>query len=200
MALRVEAAARRQAAISRARRRQANRSIARPMVLRRRRSRRIIYQATTRPPSRLNRSLFGREGSASTNGSRSDVPEMTEDSSPSSDDHRVVQAYLFDRRQGESVDDWAESLRRLDKDQVLRLDLQDASHEQAAEVLDALDLGDAGELRLGDPEKNPAIVGTRRTKRCPDEQRSPPSERPDVWRRATLGSGAGTSTPREDET
>jgi hypothetical protein len=143
------------------------------MVVRRRRSRRIIYQATTRPPSGLNRSLFGREGSASTNGSRSDVREMTEDSSPSSDDHRVVQAYLFDRRQGESVDDWAESLRRLDKDQVLRLDLQDASHEQAAEVLDALDLGDAGELRLGDAEKNPAIVGTRRTKRCPYEQRSP---------------------------
>jgi hypothetical protein len=54
---------------------------------------------------------------------------MTEDSSPSSDDHRVVQAYLFDRRQGESVDDWAESLRRLDRDQVLRLDLQDASRQ-----------------------------------------------------------------------
>ena len=82
---------------------------------------------------------------------------MTEDSSPSPDDHRVVQAYLFDRQQGESVDDWAESLRSLDEDQVLWLDLQDASPEQAAEVLDALDLGDAGELRLGDPEKDPAV-------------------------------------------
>jgi magnesium transporter len=82
---------------------------------------------------------------------------MTEDSSPSSGDHRVVQAYLFDQRQGESVDDWAESLRHLDKDQVLWLDLQGASHEQVAEVLDALDLGDAGELRLGDPERNPAV-------------------------------------------
>ncbi len=69
----------------------------------------------------------------------------------------MVQAYLFDRRQGESVDDWAESLRRLDKDQVLWLDLQDASHEQAADVLDALDLADAGELRLADPEMNPAV-------------------------------------------
>jgi magnesium transporter len=82
---------------------------------------------------------------------------MTEDSSPSPGDHRQVQAYLFDRRQGERVDDWADSLRRLNKEQVLWLDLQDASQEQAADVLDALDLGDAGELRLGDPEKNPAV-------------------------------------------
>ena len=40
---------------------------------------------------------------------------MTEDSSPSPGDHRVVKAYIFDRRQGESVDDWAESLRGLDE-------------------------------------------------------------------------------------
>ena len=40
---------------------------------------------------------------------------------------------------------------------MLWLDLLDASQEQAAEVLDALDLGDAGGLRLGDPERKPGI-------------------------------------------
>ena len=71
---------------------------------------------------------------------------MTEDSSPSPDEHRVVQAYLFDKRQGEIVEDWAGSLRHLSKSQVLWLDLQDPYHEQAAEVFDALDLGDVGEV------------------------------------------------------
>ena len=79
-----------------------------------------------------------------------------EDSSPGRGDHRVVNAYLFDRRQGESVDDWAESL-GLSKGQVLWLDLLDASQEQAAKVLGALDLGDAGGLRLGDPEREPGV-------------------------------------------
>lgn len=66
-------------------------------------------------------------------------------------------AYLFDRRRGESVDDWAESLHRVNKNQVLWLDLMEASQEEATKVLDALDLGDAGQLRLGDPEKKPGI-------------------------------------------
>ena len=69
----------------------------------------------------------------------------------------MVKAYLFDRRQGESVDDWAESIHRLNKNQVLWLDLMDPSDDEAAEVLDALDLGDAGGLRFGDPEGKPGI-------------------------------------------
>ena len=68
-----------------------------------------------------------------------------------------MQAYLFDKRQGEIVEDWAGSLRHLSKSQVLWLDLQDPYHEQAAEVFDALDLGDVGELRLDDPEMTPAV-------------------------------------------
>jgi len=69
----------------------------------------------------------------------------------------MVTAYLFDRRQGRSVDDWAESLHGLSEDQVLWLDLMDASEDEAAEVLAALELGDAGGLRLGDPEGKPGI-------------------------------------------
>ena len=69
----------------------------------------------------------------------------------------MVTAYLFDRRQGKSVEDWAESLHGLDKNQVLWIDLMDASEDEAAEVLDTLDLGDAEGLRLGDPEGKPGI-------------------------------------------
>ena len=58
----------------------------------------------------------------------------------------MVKAYLFDKRQSEIVEDWAGSLQHLSNSQVLWLDLQDPSQEQAAEVLDALDLGDVGEL------------------------------------------------------
>jgi Mg2+ and Co2+ transporter CorA len=85
------------------------------------------------------------------------VPEMIENSSPSPGEHRVVKAYLFDKRRGEIVEDWAGSLQHLSKSQVLWLDLQDPSQEQAAEVLDALDLADVGELQLDDPEKTPAV-------------------------------------------
>jgi magnesium transporter len=69
----------------------------------------------------------------------------------------MVTAYLFDRRQGTSVDDWAGSLHNLDKNQVLWLDVVDASEDDAAEVLGALGLGDAGGLRLGDPDGKPGI-------------------------------------------
>ena len=69
----------------------------------------------------------------------------------------MVTAYLFDRRQGKSVDDWAESIHRLNKNQILWLDLMDASDDETAEILDALGLGDPGDLKLGDPERKPGI-------------------------------------------
>jgi magnesium transporter len=69
----------------------------------------------------------------------------------------AVTAYLFDRRQGKSVGDWDEALRGLNKNQVLWIDLTDPSEDEAAAVLEALDLGDGGELRLGDPDGRPAI-------------------------------------------
>src|SRR5882724_7822487 len=69
----------------------------------------------------------------------------------------MVTAYLFDRQEGKGVDDWTDSLRHLNKDQVLWLDLMGASEGEAAEVLDRLDLGDAGGLRLADPEGKPGI-------------------------------------------
>jgi magnesium transporter len=69
----------------------------------------------------------------------------------------VVTAYLFDRQQGKSVEDWANCLDGLGKNQILWIDLIDASEDEAAEVLDALDLGDAAGLKLDDPERRPAI-------------------------------------------
>jgi magnesium transporter len=69
----------------------------------------------------------------------------------------MMTAHLFDRREGRGVDDWAESLRHLDKNQVLWLDLTDASEQETAEVVEALDLGEAGGLRLGDPDAKPGI-------------------------------------------
>jgi Mg2+ and Co2+ transporter CorA len=72
-------------------------------------------------------------------------------------DGRKVRAYLFDRRQGKGVDNWAECLQGLTEDQVLWLDLVDPSNDDAAEVFSALGLGDAGLLSLGDPEAKPGI-------------------------------------------
>jgi magnesium transporter len=69
----------------------------------------------------------------------------------------MVTAYLFDRREGKGIDDWAESLRGLDEDKVLWLDLMDPSEQETAEVVTAFELGDAGGLKLGDPDGKPAI-------------------------------------------
>jgi magnesium transporter len=104
------------------------------------------------------------------------------DSSPSPSEHRVVKAYLFDNRRGESVEDWAGCVHRLNRSQVLWLDLQDPSQGQAAEVLDVLDLGDAADLRLGDPDKTPTVeqheghlrvtaVAVSNAERDPDRER-----------------------------
>jgi len=69
----------------------------------------------------------------------------------------VLKAYLFDRRQGRSVDDWAKALQGLNENQILWIDLMEPSADEPAGVLDALHLGDAGGLRLGDPEGKPGI-------------------------------------------
>ena len=95
----------------------------------------------------------------------------------------MLKACLFDRRQGESVDDWAKSLQGLNKNQILWIDLIEPSEDEAAEVLDALDLGDAGGLKLGDPEGKPGIeqhegylrvtaVAVSDAERDPDRERS----------------------------
>ena len=69
----------------------------------------------------------------------------------------MVTAYLFDRRQGTSVEDWAGALDRLGKNQILWIDLMDPSDDEEAGVLDALDLGDAAGLKLDDPERRPGV-------------------------------------------
>jgi len=78
-------------------------------------------------------------------------------SSSKADDGRAVTAYLFDRRQGKAVDDWAEFLGRLGRNQILWIDLTDGAADEAAEVLEALGLGDAVDLKLDDPERKPAV-------------------------------------------
>ena len=69
----------------------------------------------------------------------------------------MVSAYLFDQRQGERVEDWAGALHGLNKNQILWIDLVDASEDETVDVLDALDLGAAAELKLGDPERRPCV-------------------------------------------
>ena len=69
----------------------------------------------------------------------------------------MVTAYLFDQQQGKSVENWAESIHRLNREQVLWIDLVDGSEDETAEVLDALDLDDAEGLKLGDPDRRPGI-------------------------------------------
>ena len=69
----------------------------------------------------------------------------------------MVTAYLFDRRQGKSVDDWAKALAGLGKNDVLWLDLEGASEDEQHEVHEALELGDAARSALGDPEVKPRL-------------------------------------------
>jgi Mg2+ and Co2+ transporter CorA len=72
----------------------------------------------------------------------------------------MVSAYLFDRRQGKGVGDWALALHELKEDQILWIDMVDGSDtpkDEARNVLDALDLGAAAELKLGDPDRRPGV-------------------------------------------
>jgi magnesium transporter len=69
----------------------------------------------------------------------------------------MVTAYLFTQRQGEKVEDWAECFQRLNKRQILWIDVMDPSEGEGADLLDALDIGDAAELQLGDAELQPNV-------------------------------------------
>jgi Mg2+ and Co2+ transporter CorA len=94
----------------------------------------------------------------------------------------MVSAYLFDQRQGESVEDWAGALHGLNKNQILWIDMVDASKDEAVEVLDALDLGAAAELKLGDPQRRPGVQQFERHLRVTavavsDTERDPARER-----------------------
>ena len=69
----------------------------------------------------------------------------------------MVRAYLFDQREGESVEDWAGALHDLNKNQILWIDMVDASEDEAVDVFAALDLGAATGLKLGDPQRRPCV-------------------------------------------
>ena len=72
-------------------------------------------------------------------------------------DSRTATTYLFDRRHGRKIEDWARSLDRLGKNQILWIDLMDPSEDEATAVFDALQLGDVGELELGDLKRKPQV-------------------------------------------
>jgi magnesium transporter len=69
----------------------------------------------------------------------------------------MVTAYLFTQRQGKKVEDWAECFQRLNKHQILWIDVTDPSEDEGADLLDALDIGDPEELKLGDAELQPGV-------------------------------------------
>ena len=94
----------------------------------------------------------------------------------------MVSAYLFDRRQSERVEDWAGAFHGLSKNQILWIDIVDASKDETVDVLDALNLGAAAELKLGDPERRPSVEEFERHLRVTavavsDAERDPARER-----------------------
>jgi len=56
----------------------------------------------------------------------------------------MVTAYLFDQRHGEEIKSWADSLSGLSQDQVLWLDLEEPSEEEAEQVGEAVGLPHVG--------------------------------------------------------
>lgn len=69
-----------------------------------------------------------------------------------------VKAYLFDRREGEEVESWAESFRALNKSQVLWLDLTDSSEGERREVSEVVGIGIEDRSRRGDSMKTPRLM------------------------------------------
>jgi magnesium transporter len=69
----------------------------------------------------------------------------------------MLTAYLFDKRRGAEIDDWAEIVGRLTRNQVLWLDLLDPSGAEEDAVREAFELADADRLRLGDSNAHAQI-------------------------------------------
>ena len=74
----------------------------------------------------------------------------------------MLTAYLFDEQRGEQVDEWAEAVRRLGDDQVVWVDLLEPTEAEAAEVADALELADVGQLLLGDAKAKAGMEQSER--------------------------------------
>ena len=68
----------------------------------------------------------------------------------------MLTAYLFDQRQGKPVEEWADVLHDLSKNQALWVDLVDPSEDEARAVDEAFDLGGI-ELRAGEPAVRPSL-------------------------------------------
>jgi magnesium transporter len=68
----------------------------------------------------------------------------------------MLTAYLFDQRQGKPVEEWADALQSLSKNQALWVDLVDPSEDEAQAVDEGFDLGGV-EFRAGEPAVRPSL-------------------------------------------
>ena len=68
----------------------------------------------------------------------------------------MLTAYLFDQRQGKPVEEWADALPSLSKNQTLWVDLVDPSEDEAQAVNEGFGLGGV-ELRAGEPAARPSL-------------------------------------------
>jgi magnesium transporter len=69
----------------------------------------------------------------------------------------MLTAYLFDKRRGAEIEDWAGTVGKLHRDQVLWVNLLDPSGAEEDAIREAFDLGDADRLRLADSDARAAI-------------------------------------------
>ena len=68
----------------------------------------------------------------------------------------MLTPYLFNRRHGTKLEEWAESFHGLSKDEVLWVDLTAPSEDEAREASDVLGL--RGGLNLSPSERKPSLV------------------------------------------
>jgi magnesium transporter len=72
----------------------------------------------------------------------------------------MLTAYLFDRRRGEEIEDWADTAADLSKQQVLWIDLLDPGEDEENAVREVFDLARSDRFRTGDGEARAQIEQT----------------------------------------
>jgi magnesium transporter len=69
----------------------------------------------------------------------------------------MLTAYLFDRRRGAEIEDWAGTVSKLNRNQVLWVNLLDPSGAEEDAIRETFDLRDADRLRLADSDAGAEI-------------------------------------------
>jgi len=72
----------------------------------------------------------------------------------------MLTAYLFDKRRGEEIEQWADTAGDLGKDQVLWVDLLNPTEDEEKNVRKVFDLADADRLRIGDADVRAEVEQT----------------------------------------